>query len=182
MKASSLTAVVLVSLAGAAFARPSPQASGVPVPACITTCINQVVGTGACTDASDIECLCSNDALTSCVQSSCPPSFVDALGETCGTGPFSSSSESASSQPLTIQTDTLSGATETPAATTSAASSAVVATTSASSRASPSAASTRPAATSASPAGNAGDLAISAPSLKGIVGMVLAFVAGALLV
>ncbi|KAG9047987.1 hypothetical protein FS837_000999 [Tulasnella sp. UAMH 9824] len=185
MKASSLSAVVLVSLAGAGFARPSPQASGVPIPACVQTCINQVVGTGTCTDATDVQCLCGSDVLKSCVQSGCPPSFVDSLGQYCGTGEapqftLQHPSESASSQPFTIQTNTLSGATETPAATTSAASSVVAATTTSSPRASPSASAA--AATSASPAGNTGGLTVTRPGLKEILGMGLAFAAGALLV
>ncbi|KIO22042.1 hypothetical protein M407DRAFT_121067 [Tulasnella calospora MUT 4182] len=96
---------VVTFLCGASQALPpSRHARQDTLSPCVQQCVTSIIESGACDDSPNLtQCICQVPTLQSCVQSSCPPSFVDPTTEYCGLDPSGSAS---SSQLFTIQTDT----------------------------------------------------------------------------
>jgi len=110
MKFTTYSATILTVACVGAFARPAIQTS-LPLPACVTECINSVAESGGCS-GDDVSCICSNAAFNPCIQKGCPPSLVDPAGQWC------SSASSSGTTTLNATPTSSSSAAVTQAATT----------------------------------------------------------------
>jgi len=111
MKLSLYSAALVTFFAGASTARPqgtiNPGGPAIlPLPACVSNCISQIVGNGTCV-MSDTACVCSQVAFNLCVQDGCSAGLIDPTGQYCNSTSSSASGSPTGTASLSAQASTL---------------------------------------------------------------------------